>query len=198
MGEEITRPTTELRIFVANAPNPSLRALGKRNTMIRAYLTLMILVLFTGCSTTRITDDIAISNPKFWVSMQQHGKTNWTQVATTEFPWKKHRIYGWSLDIETTRTNATWHALYQFPHPTDYARELPPSNHWGDVTSDFSRVITKPKPLSRRKSGMSAVCVVMPGEPSGPYAIIVFVDYIPVYTFRYHITESEEEKEAQH
>jgi hypothetical protein len=158
----------------------------------------MTLTLLSGCSTTRITDDIAISKPKFWVSMQLPCKTNWTSVATTEFPWKKHQIYGWSLEVETARTNATWHALYQFPHPNEYAKRLSPSNHWGDVTSDFSRVITKPEPLPRRKGGINQVCVLMPGEPSGQYAIIVFVDYIPVYTFRYQILETEEEKDAQH
>jgi len=161
--------------------------------MIKQTIVLTILALAAGCSTIRITDDISVSNPKFWVSMQSGGETNWSQISTTRFPWKKHQIYGWSLDISTTRSNATCHAIYQFPFPNDYAKGLAPNNHWGDVTIDGSRVITKPESLSTPKGGMSAVCVVMPGEPVGDYAIIVFVDYIPVYTFRYEITE-----EVQH
>ena len=151
-------------------------------TPIRALLAFYLLLMLAACSTVRITDDIAVSHPRFAVSLKRSGQTNWSEVCTTRFPWKKHQIYYWSLDVHTDRTNAMWYTIYQYPGPSEYLRNL--SNDWQEVTADASRFITKPERLPG-DGRIHAVCVVMPGEPPGDYAIIPFVNHVPVHTFRY-------------
>ncbi|MDD5523148.1 MAG: hypothetical protein PHI84_20205 [Kiritimatiellae bacterium] len=156
--------------------------------MIRIFVTITALLLLAACSTIRITDDIAVSKPRFIVSMQKPGETNWSQVQTTRFPWRKHQIYSWGLDVHTKRTNVTWFVICQYPHPTDHLREFSPTNYWGEITRDFSRVITPCEPLPSN-GHIGEVYALMPGEPTGYYSIIPFVDYVPVYSFRYEIYE---------
>ena len=160
----------------------------KQMIMLRASIAITMLAMIAGCTTIHVTDDIAVSHPDFWVDMAP-ASTNGHLVSTTRFAWKKHQFYGWSLRVHTTRTNSTWFAIYQYPHPTDHLRELGPTNYWGEVTEDMSRVITHCEPLPK-DGRIGAVCVLMPGEPAGYYSVIAFVDYVPVYTFRYEIYET--------
>ena len=152
---------------------------------------LVLLALTAGCTTRRITKDISISRPIFEALVTKPGTTNKVWTRTTIVPWSKYGLCRWELTVHTTRSNAAWHAYYQYPRPNDYLRTLG-TNTSSEITDDFSATIDRNNALPHGGGKICGVWVIMPGEPPGDYSVIPCVDYVPVYVFRYQITKEHE------
>lgn len=153
----------------------------------RASLFVLVLLVLSACTATRITNDMSVSHPRFLVDVTPPGSTNWTWIESRTVPCTPDQAFWWSIDVRTPRTNSTWVAIDQYPS-SDWQWTHLTTNLVYELSIDRTRLTYPPEPLPR-DGVLYRLNFVSKGDPPGDYATIIILDNVPVHIFHYSLVE---------
>ena len=140
----------------------------------------------------RVAPDVVVRRAQFGVlDTSADGDERFTPL--NEVPAEEGRVFGWVLDVETSRESLHWQEHLQLPHaPADWGEAATDPDVL--ISTDGRSVVAQGDDLVEDGELSRFYWALAAGDPQGNYVLDVAVEGKPVAHFAFHVPMAVHEK----